>query len=106
MLSRDKGVLLLKPEGQIAFASTYFCDLVGIKHDRVAGTFYLDYVFPDDVKVAKTLLRPSELSDQPGLQFRLKRLDGTQVLVNVQRSPLQFTDGRVYAITGTVTKAT
>ena len=106
MRSRDKGDLLLKPQGQIAFASTHFCDLVGIKHDKVAGTSYLDYVFPDDAKLATTLLKPSELKHLPRLQFRLKRLDGTPVLVNVQGSPLQFTGGRVYAITGTVTKAT
>jgi len=106
MPSRDKGVLLLQLEGRIAFASTYFCDLVGIKFDKVAGTSYFDYVFPDDVEVARTLLEPSELPHPPPIQFRLQRLDGTRVLVDVQSSPLLAADGHVYAVTGTVTEAT
>ena len=105
MPSKDQGVLLLKPDGQIAFASTYFCDLVGIKFDKVAGTSYFDYVFPDDIEVAKTLLKPSELPQQPPLEFRLQRLDGTRVLVEVQGSPLR-SNGQIYAVTGTVRKAT
>ena len=101
----DQGVLLLKPEGQIAFANTYFSDLVGIGFDKVAGTSYFDYVFPDDLEVAKTLLERSELPPPPPLQFRLKRLDGTRVLVEVHGSPLRAANGRVYAVTGTVAKA-
>jgi len=106
MPTRDKGVLLLKLEGRIIFASTHFCDLVGIKFDKVAGTSYFDYVFPDDVEVARTLLKPGELPRQPPIQFRLQRLDGTRVLVEVQGSPLQSANGEVYAVTGTVTEAT
>ena len=105
MPSRDKGVLLLKLEGRIVFASTHFCDLIGIQFDKVAGTSYFDYVFPDDVEVAKTLLKPSEVPPQPPIQFRLQRLDGTPVLVEVQGSPLQSANGQVYAVTGTVTEA-
>jgi len=37
--------------------STYFCDLVGIEHNEVAGRF----VFPEDMDAARNLLETAKL---------------------------------------------
>jgi hypothetical protein len=34
---RDKGAVIIDLTGRIAFASVYFCDLVGIEHDKIKG---------------------------------------------------------------------
>jgi PAS domain S-box-containing protein len=52
---KNTGALLLMLDGRIAFASTYFCDLVGVEHDKVAGKSYFDFVFPEDKDAARTL---------------------------------------------------
>ena len=52
---RCKGAVMFDLQGRIAFASTYFCDLVGVEHDRVARMSYLDFVFAEDVAQAKTI---------------------------------------------------
>src|SRR5215469_4739133 len=48
MYFRGKGAVLLSLEGRIAFASTYFCDLVGVEHKEIAGMSCFDFVFPED----------------------------------------------------------
>jgi len=45
----NKGAVLVDLTGRIAFASTYFCDLVGVEHSRVAGTSFYDFVLPEDI---------------------------------------------------------
>jgi len=61
----NAGTLLMKLDGQIAFASTCFCDLVGIEHDRVAGTSYFDFVFPEDMDAARKLFETNALPGIP-----------------------------------------
>jgi len=54
---KNTGTLLLKLDGEIAFASTYFCDIIGVKHDRVAGMSCFDFVFPRTWMPRRTYLR-------------------------------------------------
>ena len=98
------GALLLKLDGQIVFASTFFCDLVGISHEKVAGKSYFDFVFPEDMDAARKLLETHVRPHDP-LRLRLLRLDGTEIETDVQPVPVLTAEGDVYAITATVTVA-
>jgi hypothetical protein len=42
-----KGAMLIEISGRIAFASTYFCDLVGIEYDKIDGMSFFDFVYPE-----------------------------------------------------------
>ena len=84
---------MLELDGRIAFASTYFCDLVGVKHDKVAGLSYFDFVFPDDVDAARNLFEVTESPYADPLRFRLRRLDGTEVWTTIQVSPVKSGGG-------------
>lgn len=90
---KDTGVLLLKLDGQIAFGSTYVCELVGIKHDKIAGMSFFDFVFPEEVDAARNLFDAAEPPHAEPRRFRLRRLDGSEVWTNIQARSLKIGPG-------------
>jgi PAS domain S-box-containing protein len=101
---KNTGTLLLTLDGRIAFASTYFCDLVGIGYDTAVGMSWFDFVFREDMRAAWDLFVTAKLPHADP-SFRLRRLDGSVVWTEIQASHLQTPGGRTYAVTATVTKA-
>jgi PAS domain S-box-containing protein len=98
-----KGAVMLDLSGRIAFASTYFCDLVGVEHDKVARMSYLDFVFADDMHEAKKILEHDKSPRRAPFRLRLRRSDGAPVSVDVQCIALETARGEVYAISVTIT---
>ena len=96
---------MLDLSGQIAFASTYFCDLVGVEHDKVAKMSYLDFVFAEDMHEAKQIFERNHSPCPAPFRIRLRRLDGSPVWVDIQGAALQTAKGEVYAISATMTAA-
>jgi PAS domain S-box-containing protein len=97
----DKGVILLDLNGRVAYASTHFCDAVGVEHNAIAGRSWFDFVYPEDVDVARELIKKRPA--RKPFRFRLSRKDGSTAWVNVRAMPLQTSDGEIYAISATVT---
>src|SRR5215468_10252850 len=96
---------MLDLQGRIAFASTYFCDLVGVEHDKVARMSYLDFVFAEDLPQAKTILEHHGTIRAKPFRLRLRHSDGFPVWVDIQGAVLQTATGEIYAISATVTAA-
>src|SRR5262245_42005628 len=86
---RGKGAVMLDLGGRIAFASTYFCDLVGVEHDKVARMSYLDFVFAEDVPEAKKIFEHDEVPRPAPFRLRLRRQDGSPIWVDIQGAALQ-----------------
>jgi PAS domain S-box-containing protein len=97
--------LLLRFDGRIAFGSTYFCDLVGIKYEKITGMSYFDFVFPEDMDAARKLFDTNWLLCANPFRFRLRRADGTEIWIDIQSASLRTANGDVYAITATITAA-
>ena len=104
----SNGMVLIRKDGRILFANTYFCDLVGIHYSRAAGMSYFDFVFPEDLDAAKQLFKIDQHLKADPFTFRLKRIDGAlvSVWVDIQFSPMKWESGRVYAISATVSAKT
>ena len=102
---RGKGAVMLDLDGRIAFASTYFCDLVGIPHDKVAGMSYLDFVFPEDIDRVTRFFGENKRPPTPPLRLRLRRVDASPVWVDIQGVALQTAGGELYGISATITAA-
>jgi PAS domain S-box-containing protein len=98
-----KGALVLDLNGRIAFASTYFCDLVGVEHDKIAGRSYFDFVFPEEVQEAKKSFEPCKFVIPLPFRFRLRTSKGVPVWTSVQCAPMQTATGEVYAVSATIT---
>jgi PAS domain S-box-containing protein len=102
---RDKGALLIHLDGTIAFASTYFCDLLGVAHDKIAGRSCLDFLFPEDTEAATKFFEASKVSKSTASRFRLRRIDGVEVWVEIQGMALCSPSGEIYAVSATATAA-
>ena len=103
MLFKNKGVVVLDLNGRIAFASTYFCDLVGVEHDKIQARSCFDFVFPEDMNDAIERFETDKLPHAKPFRFRLRRSDGTAVLTDIQGNAMQTAQGEVYGISATVT---
>jgi PAS domain S-box-containing protein len=73
-------------DGRIAWASTYFCDLVGVEHDKIAGMSCFDFVFPEDMEAAKARFEENRRPNAAPFRFRLRRVDGIEVWVDTGKS--------------------
>jgi PAS domain S-box-containing protein len=93
-------VVLIDLNGRIAYASTYFCDAVGVEHNAIAGMSRFDFVFPEDLDIARELLHANKRAP---FRFGLRREDGSTAWVNVQGAELRTAQGEIYAISATVT---
>jgi PAS domain S-box-containing protein len=100
----EKGALMLDLDGRIAFASTYFCDLLRVPHDRIAGMSFVDFLFHEDRNQARNLLRQNHGPNGP-LRFRLRRTDGEPVVVDVLGAALYTAGGELYATSVAITPA-
>ena len=89
--------------GQIAFANTFFCDLVGVEHSDIKGMSCFDFVFPDDLEAAKRLFEINKLPSAQPFNFKLKRADGTPIWADIQGIAMRTASGEVYAVSATIT---
>jgi len=92
-------------DGRILFAGTHFCELVGIHYSKVAGMSYFDFVFPEDSDAARLLFQSKHLNAEP-FTFRLKRLDGAAVWVDIKLTAMQEPEENAYAMSVTITEST
>src|SRR5215470_14414370 len=98
MNSSSRSSALIRMDGRILFASTYFCDLVGIHYSKVAGMSYFDFVFPEDSDAARQVLQSGHLDDKP-FTLRLKRLDGAAVWVEIKLTAMKWPEEKkTYAV--------
>jgi PAS domain S-box-containing protein len=105
-LIRDKGVLMVDlVDGQILFANNYLCDLLGLTPEDIERLMCFDLVFPEDMDQAKALFEANSIPNAEPFRFKLKRLNGSAIWVDVQGVALRPADGPVYAIIATVTRS-
>src|SRR5262245_33389484 len=101
----NKGALIVDLNGRIAFASTHFCDLVGVEHDKIAGMSYFDFVFPRQVQEAKKHLEACKASTLLPFLFKLRTIKGSPVWTAIQCAPIRTASGETCALSATITAA-
>jgi len=102
----DRGVLIVDLNGQVAFANTYFCDLVGVEHSNIKGMSCFDFVFSEDLEAAEKLFEMSKRPSAKPFSFELKRADGTPIWADIQGVAMRTASGEVFAVSATVTRST
>jgi PAS domain S-box-containing protein len=100
---KNTAALMLDLDGRIAYASTYFCDLVGVEYDKIAGRSCFDFVFPEDMNDAIERFETNKLPHAKPFRFRLRCSDGTALWTDIQGNAMKTSRGEVYALSATVT---
>lgn len=102
---QNTGVLMTDLNGRIAFASTFFCDVVGIEHDKVPGMSFFDFVFPEDMGETRKLFEANKLPHAVPFRLRLRRWNGGEVWTDIQGNAMQTASGKIYGVSATITLA-
>src|SRR5215470_13589806 len=105
MRFRNRAALMLDLDGRIAFASTYFSELIGAEHLEMVGKSCFDFVFHDDMETARKLFHVNSVRYAAPVRLRLRQNDGSEVWTDVVVAPMQTASGEVYGMTATITAA-
>jgi diguanylate cyclase (GGDEF)-like protein/PAS domain S-box-containing protein len=94
-------MILISREGRVLQANQAFCEIVGRRHEDVAGTPVEDLTHPDDRELSlqwMTRLRAGEVSDYQ-IEKRYLHADGHAVWTSLHASVVRDPEGRaLYAI--------
>ena len=97
-----QGSVVVDLKGRIAFASSFFCELVHVKAKRLAGTSFFDFVFPEDVESVRMRFEAGKSPEALPFVPKLRRADGNQVWAAIHGQPLQTPSGEVFGISATI----
>ncbi len=77
----NEGIWVLDATGRIVMVNPRLCEMLGYRSNEMLGRYKWDFVFPDEVPVAKQLFdrRRAGISEQADLRFRSK--DGQEVWI-------------------------
>jgi PAS domain S-box-containing protein len=96
-----EGIWTIDAEGKTTFASESMAQLLRTRVQDLLGKPSFDYIFPEDAPAARRLFDLKSRGDTGPFEFRLRRSDGTAVLVSVQGTPMHDASGQFCGIIGT-----
>jgi len=99
------GIWIIDLEGKTVFANDRMAEILGTSVAEMIGGHSFDYVYPEDSLAAQRLFDAKKRGDAKPFRFKLRRKDGSDVLVDVQGTPLQNAAGVFNGIVGTFTVA-
>ena len=74
----DEGALTIAPDGLILFSNEKFASILTIPHERVIGSSFHDFIFPEDAGIFSALLT-QDLAVGGKVEVRLKNPDAVHV---------------------------
>ena len=84
-----EGALTLAPDGLILFSNEKLASLLGIPHERVIGSSFRDYIFPQDAGILSALLT-HELEAEAKGEVRLNAAGGELIPVSLSVNRLKL----------------
>src|SRR5262249_3732962 len=76
---QHNGIVMTDLEGRIKYANIFMCDLLGLEHNELHERSGLEFAFPEDLDVARTLFAATRPRSTKPFRFRLRRNDGAAV---------------------------
>ena len=95
LATANEGVWLIDRDGQSQFLNDHMAKILGAPPDVVAGSNAFDFVFPEDVPLARSQLATILGGKSSVFAFRLRQQDGEPIWVRISTSPVRNDRGRV-----------
>ncbi len=95
-----EGVWLVDSSTATLYVNARMGALLGCPPEEIRARRLLDFVFPEDIPAAQERIREALASRAEQFDFRLRRADGTEVLVLACTSPVSDGSGRVVGALG------
>ena len=105
MGSHPDGIWIIDAEATTAYANDRMGEILGASPSDMVGRPSFDYVFPEDVESARHLFEAKARGDTKPFRFKLRRQDGSAILVDVQGTPMHNAAGEFRGIVGTFSVA-
>jgi PAS domain S-box-containing protein len=95
------GIWIVDVNGKTVYANQRMAEILGTTPAEMVGHPSFDYVFPEDIPAAQRLFDAKKRGDINPFHFRLRCKDGSEVPVDVQRTPMHNAAGKFTGIVGT-----
>lgn len=101
--SKQDGVWIIDAAGATIYANEAMARILGTTTADLIGKDSFLYVFPEDLPSARGLFASKESGSPAPFHFRLRRVDGGSIRVDVQGTPMRNAAGEFTGIVGTFT---
>lgn len=95
------GIWIINADATTLYANAAMGDILGIEAARLIGEPSFDYVFAEDVEAPQRLFDTRKRGDAARFHFKLRRVDGSAIWVDVQGTPMKNVEGEFIGIVGT-----
>jgi PAS domain S-box-containing protein len=96
-------IWIIDADGKTVFANESMAQILGTTTTQMSGQDSFLYIFPEDVPAAQRLFASKQSGSSASFHFRLRRVDGNSVWVNVQGTPMHNAAGEFLGVVGTFT---
>ena len=100
---QQDGLWIINAEGVTDFANEAMAQILGTTPADLIGENSFTYVFPQDLPAANQLFASKQSGSAAPFHFRLRRVDGEPIWVDVQGTPMKNAAGQFTGIVGTFT---
>jgi PAS domain S-box-containing protein len=101
--NQPDGIWIIDSEGKTVFANEAMAEILGTTAAALIGTDSFEFVFPEDLASAQRLFSSKQAGSSAPFHFKLRRMDGSSVWVDVQGTPTRNASGRFTGVVGTFT---
>jgi len=103
---KQNGIWIIDAHGKTVYANDYMAEILGTTASDLVGKDSFLYVFPEDLPAAERLFASKQAGSAAPFRFRLRRVDSSNVWVDVQGTPMHDVAGQFTGIVGTFALAT
>lgn len=97
------GLWIINAQGATVYANEDMAKILGTTISDLIGKDSFLYVFPEDLGAARELFDVKQNGDRSPFHFRLRRMDGGAIWVDVQATPMRNSAGLFIGIVGSFT---
>jgi PAS domain S-box-containing protein len=101
MGNRADGIWIIDVNARTLYANAAMAEILCTSPAAMVGEPSFKYLFPEDVGAAQRLFESKQRGEASPFHFRLQRVDGSPVWVDVQGTPMRNAAGEFIGIVGT-----
>jgi PAS domain S-box-containing protein len=102
-ISQKDGVWIIDAESKTVFANESMAQILGATTVDLTGQDSFLHIFPEDLPAAQPLSMSKRAGSSAPFHFKLRRMDGIPVWVDVQGTPMHNAAGDFLGVVGTFT---
>jgi PAS domain S-box-containing protein len=101
--ARPDGLWIINAQGVTVYANEDMAQILGTTVTDLIGKDSFLYVFPEDLQAAQNLFAAKQAGSRNPFHFKLRRVDGDFVWVDVQGTQMRNAAGQFIGIVGSFT---